>query len=155
MRARDLAEDYPLVHLTDEALFAARLIADQRRPGVVVVDAEDRPVTVLPGSQLLRFIVPGYVQDDPSLARVFDEEGGAEACVRRLRDKTVAELLPPKEKRYELPAVPGGATVIECAATMARLRTPLVIVTDDDGIHGVVTASHLLEVLLAGSGPQG
>jgi len=151
MRARELAEDYPLVHLVDDALDAARLIADQRRPGVVVVDADDRPVTVLPASQVLRFIVPGYVQEDPSLARVYDERGGAEACVSKLDGHTVKELLPPKEKRYELPRVSGDATVIECAAMMARLRTPLLLVSDEDTIHGVITASHLLDVILSAS----
>jgi CBS domain-containing protein len=148
MRARDLAEDYPLVRLTDPALNAARLIADQHRPAVVVVDDDGKPVTVLPGSQVLRFSVPGYVQDDPSLARVYDERGGAEVCVANLAKRTVKEVLPAKDKRYELPVVSGNATVLECAATMARLHTPLVVVVDDDTIHGVVTASHLLAAIL-------
>jgi CBS domain-containing protein len=148
MRARDLAEDYPLVRLTDPALNAARLIADQHRPAVVVVDDDGQPVTVLPGSQVLRFSVPGYVQDDPSLARVYDERGGAEVCVANLAKRTVKEVLPAKDKRYELPVVSGNATVLECAATMARLHTPLVVVIDDDTIHGVVTASHLLAAIL-------
>ncbi|MEU0878007.1 CBS domain-containing protein [Lentzea sp. NPDC005914] len=152
MRARDLAEDYPLVQLTDDALTAAQLIAEQRRPGVVVVDAEGRPVTVLPGSQVLRFIVPGYVQEDPSLARVYDEKGGAQACISKLEGRTVKELLPPKEKRYELPKVSGDATVIECAAMMARLHSPLLLVSDNDTIHGVVTTSHLLQVILSATG---
>lgn len=148
MRARDLAEDYPLVRLTDPALSAARLIADQHRPAVVVVDGDGMPVTVLPGSQVLRFSVPGYVQDDPSLARVYDERGGAEVCVGNLARHTVKEVLPPKEKRHEMPVVSGNATVLEIAATMARLHTPLVVVVDDDTFHGVVTASHLLAVIL-------
>jgi CBS domain-containing protein len=116
----------------------------------VVVDSDGRPVTVLPGSQVLRFIIPGYVQEDPSLARVYDERGGAEACVNKLAGRTVKELLPVKDKRYELPRVSGDATVMECAATMARLHSPLLLVSDGDEIHGVVTTSHLLEVLLAG-----
>ncbi|NUT48127.1 MAG: CBS domain-containing protein [Saccharothrix sp.] len=151
MRARDLAEDYPLVRLSDNALEAARLIAEQRRPGVVVVGDDGSPVTVLPGSQVLRFAVPGYVQEDPSLARVYDEQGGSDVCVRRLSDRSVKEVLPPKEKRYELPMVSGEATVLECAALMARLHTPLIVVADGDEVHGVVTASHLLEVILNAS----
>jgi len=31
-----------------------------------------RPYTVLPGSQVLRFIVPSYVQEDPALARAHE-----------------------------------------------------------------------------------
>lgn len=154
MHARDLAEDYPLVRLTDDALEAARLIARQRRPGVVVVDADNHPVTVLPGSQVLRFIVPGYVLEDPSLARVYDERS-ADACVNRLTGRTVEEMLPPEERRHDLPQVSGEATVIECAATMARLHSPLLVVSDDHRIHGVVTASHLLDVILTAAGTQG
>jgi CBS domain-containing protein len=154
MRARDLAEDYPLVRLSDDALEAARLIARRRLPGVVVVDADRHAVTVLPGSQVLRFVVPGYVQDDPSLARVYDERA-ADACVSALGGRTVHELLPREDKPHELPKVSGEATVIECAATMARLHSPLLVVSDDDRIHGVLTASHLLEVLLNAAGAQG
>lgn len=153
MRARDLAEDYPLVRLTDDALEAAQLIARQRLPGVVVVDGDGHAVTVLPGSQVLRFVIPGYVQDDPSLARVFDERA-ADACVTKLAGRTVQDLLPAAEKHHELPTVSGEATVIECAATMARLHSPLLVVGDGDRVHGVVTASHLLDALLPTSEPR-
>ena len=36
----------------------------------------------LPGSQVLRFIVPGYVQDDPALARAYDEASADSMCDR-------------------------------------------------------------------------
>jgi CBS domain-containing protein len=48
----------------------------------------------------------------------------------------------------ELAAVDGDATVLECAAVMARLRSPLVVVVEDGQVRGLLTASHLLEVLL-------
>jgi CBS domain-containing protein len=151
MLARELAEEYPLVHGDDGALEAAELIAARRLPGVVVVDDAGRPVTVLPGPEVLRFLVPEYVQEDPSLARVFDE-GTADRCAARLRERRVGELLPPKDERRELPVVDGDATVVECAAVMARLRSPLLVVTDDGHVVGVVTASHLLALLLPGVG---
>ena len=149
MLARDVAEEYPVVRGDDAALEAAEMIAARRLPGVVVVDASGRPVTVLPGPEVLRFLVPPYVQEDPSLARVFDERT-ADRCAARLRERRVKELLPPKEERRELPVVAGDATVIECAAVMARLRSPLLVVTDDDHIAGVITASRLLALLLPG-----
>ena len=40
MRARHLAEDYPLVQLTDDASIAAELMDKHRRPGVVIVDID-------------------------------------------------------------------------------------------------------------------
>lgn len=149
MRARDVAEAYPLIGGDDDALDAAELIAARRLPGVVVVDAAGRPVTVLPGSEVLRFLIPPYVQDDPSLARVFDERT-ADMCADRLGGRRVAELLPREEERRELPVVGGDATVVECAAVMARLGSPLLAVTDDDHVRGVITAARLLALLLPG-----
>lgn len=150
MRAKDLAEGYPIARLDDDALEAARAMAHQRRPGVVVMGDDGAPLTVLPGSQVLRFLVPGYVQDDPSLARVFDEADATETCVTKLTGRTVRELLPPRDKHAEPAIVDGDATVLECAALMARLRSPLLVVMDGETIHGIITASHLLDLLLAG-----
>lgn len=149
MRARDLSEEYPLVQGDDGALEAAEMIAARRLPGVVVVNESGEPITVLPGSEVLRFLIPPYVQEDPSLARVFDERT-ADRCAARLRDRRVKELLPPKDERRELPVVDGEATVVECAAVMARLGSPLLAVTDDDRVCGVVTAARLLAILLPG-----
>lgn len=149
MLARDVTEEYPLVRSDDGALEAAEMIAGRRLPGVVVVDAAGRPLTVLPGSQVLRFLVPPYVQEDPSLARVFDERT-ADRCADRLRERRVSELLPREDERRELPVVDGDATVVECAAVMARLHSPLLVVTDDDHVRGVITASRLLALLLPG-----
>jgi CBS domain-containing protein len=39
-------------------------------------------------------------------------------------------------------------TIVEVAATMARSRSPLVAVMDDEGLVGVITAPRLLEVAL-------
>src|SRR3954452_6203232 len=90
MRARDCARDLPTVRSEDPALTAARLIASRRLPGIAVVDADCRPVAVLPAPQVLRVVVRGYMQEDPPLARVVDEAGaergaGAAADVRAAR----------------------------------------------------------------------
>ena len=63
-----------------DALTAARLLTEHNRPGLIVVDDEDHPVAVLPGSQVLRAMIPSYVQDDPTLARVLDEEFADSIC---------------------------------------------------------------------------
>ena len=147
MRARELAEDLPTVGLDDGALDAAMLIGRQRLPGIAVLDGDGRPVAVLPASEVLRFLVPAYVQQDPSLARVLDE-GTADGCARELASHRVRELLPPRGSRVELAAVGGDATVVECAATMARLRSPLLVVVDDGHPHGLLTASRLLDLML-------
>jgi CBS domain-containing protein len=152
VRARDLAQDLPTVGPDDPALTAARLIADGRLPGIAVVDGSGHPVAVLPASQVLRIVVPGYVQDDPALARVVDEPGAERMCLQSLAEERVGNLLPTGRHRMDLAAVDGDATVLECAAVMARLRSPLLVVVEDGRVRGLLTAAHLLEVLLPTEG---
>jgi hypothetical protein len=72
-RPAQLVDEYPAVGLDDDGFQAARLLAERRLPGLIVVDAQGHPHTVLPGSQVLRFVIPRYVQEEVVLARVFDE----------------------------------------------------------------------------------
>jgi hypothetical protein len=148
VRARDLAQDLPTVRPDSDALAAARLIASHRLPAVAVVDADGNPVAVLPASQVLRFVVPTYIQEDPHLARVVDE-ATADRSAGALTGKRVGDLLPARGHRVELAAVECDATALHCAALMARLHSPLVVVTDHGRVHGLLTAAHLLEVLLS------
>jgi CBS domain-containing protein len=146
MRARDLAQHFPSVGLDDDALAAARAMAESGRPGIVVLDEEGRPATVLPGSQVLRFIIPRYVQEDPHLSRVYDEKA-ADDMVGQLADASVRDLLPEASDHAELPVVDGDATWVELAAVMARMRSPLAVVVEQGEVLGVVTVSHLLRCL--------
>ncbi|GAA3829107.1 MULTISPECIES: CBS domain-containing protein [Amycolatopsis] len=145
MHASEMAEDFPVVASDSDALEAARLLAANRLPGLVVTDPRGRPVAVLPASQVVRLLVPHYVQDDPSLAGVLSESM-ADRVAEKLHGKTVRALLP--EDRPELPVVKADDTIVEVAAAMARLRCPLVAVVDGDGLTGVITASRLLELAL-------
>jgi CBS domain-containing protein len=150
MRARDLAEPFPIVSLDDDAMSAARAMAGQRLPGLIVCDAQGRPYTILPGSQVLRFLIPRYIQDDPGLAGVFDENAADELC-RKLVASTVQDLLPRPQDTDELPVVDADATSLEVAAVMARMHSPVVAVVDDDAelhVVGAITVSRLLEHLL-------
>jgi CBS domain-containing protein len=147
MLARDLAADFPSVTLTTDALDAARTLARSGKPGLIVLDDAGRPHAVLGGSQVLRFVIPRYVQDDPPLARALDPDAADELC-RRLAAKTVKDVLPEPQDRDDLPVVDADATALEMAAVMARLRSPLVAVTDDGAVIGAVTVSALLDYLL-------
>jgi CBS domain-containing protein len=147
MNAGDLAAPYPTVRPSTPAIEAARLLAGRNLPGLIVVDERGRPSTVLPGTQVLRMAVPRYCQADPALARVIDEPA-ADVFLRGLGDRTVAEALP--RERRELPVVDPDATVLEIAALMARLRSPLVAVADTNGkLLGAITLAALLDRLLA------
>jgi CBS domain-containing protein len=153
VRARDLADEFPMVELDSGVLEAARTMAEAGRPGLVVLDDAGRPRTVLPGSQVLRFAIPRYVQDDPHLARVYGEQA-ADQVFDELRGKSVRELLPEPSDHQELPIVDADATSLEVAAIMARMRSPLAVVMDRERILGVITVSRLLRALLPDR-PQG
>jgi CBS domain-containing protein len=145
MRAEDIAEEFPAVRIDSSALDAARMLAEHRLPGLLVTDTSGMPYAVLPASQVLRFIVPRYVQDDPSLAGVLSESM-ADHAAERLGSKTVRDVLPD----HLLNVRPADAhdTIIAVAAEMARLRSPLIAVTKNGRLHGVITASRLLAAAL-------
>lgn len=145
MLARDLVRPFPVVELDTNALEAARLLVERNLPGLIVVDSTGHPQTVLPGSQVLRFVLPDYVQEDPSLARAYDERTADRLCAS-LANHPVRELLP--RERAALPVVDGGATSMEVAAVMARLHSPLVAVVDGEELLGAITVASLLSVLL-------
>ncbi len=146
MRATDLATAFPTVTLNTPALEAARLLASQKLPGLIVTDDSGRPAAILPGTQVLRMAVPSYCQDDPTLARVVDE-AAADLFMRGVEGRSVAECLPSEYR--EPPVVSPRATVLEVAAVMARTRSPVVAVVDENkSLIGAVTLAALLNRLL-------
>lgn len=144
MRARDIAEPYPVVTFDTSAVDAARLIAKDRLPGLVVVGPDGSPTAVLPASEVVRFMVPEYVQDDPALAGVLGEVP-IQQIAAELKNATVSELL--SARTTQVAVVQADDTLVEMAAIMARLRSPLCAVVDDGNVLGVVTAARLLELV--------
>ncbi|WP_169983924.1 CBS domain-containing protein [Microbispora sp. H10836] len=144
MRARDLVVPFPTVGLDSPVAEAARLMAERELPGLIVLDERGAPVSILPGTQVLRLAVPRYCQDDPALARVIDE-AHADAFVRALGGRTVRQALPQQPR--ELPVTDPDATLLEIGALMARTRSPLVAVLDGGRLLGAVTLSALLKRL--------
>ena len=146
MRARDMAEMYPVVELTTEAVAVAQLIARRSLPGVIVCGADGRPRAIVPSSQILRAILPHFVLDDPVLAGVYDPATSARLMTTRAR-RSVKDVLTDLETG-ELARVNPDATALEVAAVMARMHTPLVAVLEPDGeLVGAITASRLLGTL--------
>lgn len=141
-----MAEDYPVIDLDSDAIDAARLLAEHRLPGILVTDADGAPHSVLPASQVVLFIVPTYVQDDPSLAGVLNESMCGQV-VKRLRGKKVRDVIP--ERLTKIPAAKADDNIVEVAALMAKYKSPLVAVQEGERLLGVITSSRLLEVALA------
>lgn len=145
MRAEQIAEQFPVVSSDSAALDAVRMMAEQRLPGLVVTDPQGRPLTILPASQVVRLLVPAYIQDDPSLAGVLGEQA-ADRIADKLGGKSVEQVLP--KSAPHMPTVHGDDTIVEVAAIMARDHSPLVAVVAGKQLVGVITASRLLEVAL-------
>ena len=145
MRAEDIVEDFPVVRTDSPALDAVRMVADQRLPGLMVTDTSGKPYAVLAAADLVRFILPGYVQDDLSLAGVLGSSMAGHAA-DNLRGKTVADLLP--KQLHHVPVAKAGDGTIAVAAEMLQVRSPLIAVTKDGKLHGVITASRLLAAAL-------
>jgi CBS domain-containing protein len=145
VKAEEIAEEFPVVDIDSPALDAARMLAEHHLPGIVVLTTDGQLYAVLPASQVVRFIVPIYVQDDPSLAGVL-AESMADRAAEKLGGKTVRELL--QQHQLTLAAANADDTIIEVAAIMGRLRSPLIAVMKEGKLHGVITASRLLAVAL-------
>jgi CBS domain-containing protein len=145
VKAEEIAQEFPVVDIDSPALEAARMLAEHRLPGIVVLTTDGQLCAVVPASQVVRFIVPIYVQDDPSLAGVL-AESMADRAAEKLGGKTVRELL--QQHQLTLPTANADDTIIEVAAIMGRLRSPLIAVMKEGKLHGVITASRLLAVAL-------
>ncbi|MDT5143051.1 MAG: hypothetical protein QOE52_3291 [Mycobacterium sp.] len=145
MRAEDLDEQFPIVTMDSDALDAARMIAEHHLPGLVVADTSGKPYAVLLASEMLRFVLPRYVQDDLALAGVLGD-AIADHATQNLAGKTVGDILPNHPRNVT--SVDARASAFKVAAEMVQLRTPLIAVTKDGKLHGVITASRLLAAAL-------
>ena len=145
MRAAEIDEEFPVVDIDSPAVDAARMLGEHKLPGIVVLTADGQLYAVLPASQVVRFIVPSYMQEDPLLARVF-AEAVADRAVEALGGKTIRELLP--QQRPRLPIADADDTILEVATIMGMMRSPLVAVIKHGKLHGVITASRLSAMAL-------
>ena len=145
MRVAEIDEEYPVVDIDSPAVDAARMLAEHSLPGIVVLTADGQLYAVLPASQVVRLIVPGYVQEDPLLARVL-AESVADRAVETLGGKTIRELLP--QQRLRLPIANADDTILEVATIMGMMRSPLIAVMKQGKLHGVITASRLSAMAL-------
>lgn len=151
MQAHDIAVHLPTVRPADSVAKAVRLMVLNRLPGMIVVDDTNRPLAVLPGTQVLRLAIPSSYQDDPALVRTIDELH-AEIFWREPGDLTVGDCLPQHPPRPVV--VRPDATLLEIAVLMAQRHTPLVAVVDRaHTLVGGITLERLL-ISLAVAGPD-
>jgi CBS domain-containing protein len=151
MQAHQIAVAAPTVRTDDPVSTAVQLMVVNRLPGLVIVDDADRPVAVLPGTQVLRLTIPESYRDEPALVRTVDEIH-ADVFWHGPGRLTVGDCLPSPVAK---PAtVAREATLLEVASVMASKRSPLIAVVDHRGrLTGAVTLERLL-TSLAVAGPS-
>jgi signal-transduction protein with cAMP-binding, CBS, and nucleotidyltransferase domain len=134
-----------MVGVDSDAIDAARMIAEHGLPGVVVADGSHKPLSMILASEILSFVLPRYVQDNMTLAGVMGD-ALADHATENLAGKSVGDVLPKPPRK--VPSVDARDGVIKAAAEMARHRSPLIAVTENGKLHGVITASRLLAAAL-------
>jgi CBS domain-containing protein len=146
MHAADVTETLPTARPSDDVLSAVRMVTQHHLPGLVVADELGEVVGCMSSVDLLRLALPRYVQGEPGLARVFDEEH-ADRIAAALVGIRVRDVI--GEASARIPMARPQATVVELAELMAERCCPLVVVArEKGGTLGVVTANHLLELLV-------
>lgn len=142
MKAREIAVQVPTVKVTDPVSEAIRVMTRSGLPGLIVVDEQNRPKLVLPGTQVLRMAVLQTYQEDPALVRTIDE-AHADRFWQELGNRTVRDCLPTQPLKMGTAGL--DATLLEVASLMARIRSPILAVVDDDGrLAGAITLNRLL-----------
>lgn len=144
MLARDLAEQVPTVSRETTGAEAARVVAEYRLAGLVVAD-HGVPHMVIPGTQILGLILPGYLREDPGLAHALDESAADELC-QRLNEVSIGRLLDRQVLTARTPAtVHPEDTLVEVASVMVEGRHPLILVIDSVGAYvGTILTSRVL-----------
>ena len=146
MHAADVTETLPTVRPSDEVLSAVRMVTRHHLSGLVVADEQGEVVGCMSSIDLLQLTLPRYLQEEPGLARVFDEEH-ADRIAAALVGIRVSEVL--GEASARVPIVRPRATLIELAELMVERRSPIAVVARaQGGTLGVVTVNHLLELLI-------
>jgi CBS domain-containing protein len=145
MKARNLASPRETLRIDDPASEAAKVLSRHDVRSVLVVGPTGAFAGVISDSELLRCLLPSYLEGNVALARVL-EENAAEALSRRLEGQTVADLMP--DDREESPVVDGDDTLVEVASVMVRSRASLVGVIDEGRLIGGISIDDLVSHLL-------
>lgn len=146
MHARDLVVPLTVVSVTSSVRDAARQLADQQAPALIIIDESGTAVGAVTATQLLRMALPGYLSQAPGLTRTY-AEGSVASVIDECADRTVGSCLS-GEPRTSL-TVDAGSRLLEVAELMARADSPVVAVVDSSqAIVGAVTADAVMRALV-------
>jgi CBS domain-containing protein len=112
---------------------------------VALVSAKEEPIGLVTDADLLFALLPPYVVEDPTLARVLEADVAGELR-RRVGNKRVKNLFNIRRRR-QFPVSP-DTTLIEVTSAMIRAGDPAVLVVENDLVVGVIAVDDLLPALL-------
>ncbi len=125
-------QDLPVVTRDTTVTEAARLLADNGWTGLIVLDANMKPIDSLHAIDVMRSLLPGSVVEEPGLARVLDQEAATE-ILAAVPDYTVGEILDDTRAEVGVIArVKPDATTLAVAAELIDKLTLLAFVKDQD-----------------------
>lgn len=145
MRARNIASRHYTIAADAPASEAAAVLSRLDVRAVLVTGPDGDLAGVLSDSLLLAALLPDYVEEDATLARVVADEA-VDLLHRRLEGRTVEDLL--DVQKGPRPEVPGDARLLEVAAMMVRTGLSLVGVRDEGRVIGGISIDDLLTYLL-------
>jgi CBS domain-containing protein len=146
MDARDLVVPLPAVSVATSVRDAARLVADQHAPGLIITDESGAVLGAISTTQLLRMALPTYLSQAPGLTRSFGDSSVA-SLFDECADRTVGSCM--SGKHATSPTIAAGSRLLEVAELMARADSPVVAVVDPpQSIVGAVTADAVMLALL-------
>jgi predicted transcriptional regulator len=140
VRARALVDPGPVVSIGDDATDVVSRLVRAGWDGLVVVDGT-RTVATVSLAQVLRLVLPDYIEDDESLAGVYGEQQ-AEVFAAALQGHTVADVLPRPPRDPVL--VRPDATLLQIAAAMATHACSIVAVVEQGRTLGAIGAHAVL-----------
>lgn len=112
---------------------------------VAVTSPEGQLIGMVTDQYLLHALLPPYVREDSTLARVLEEDA-AWTLRRRLQGQRVENVV--NIRRRQQPAVDPGDTLVEVTSAMVEAGAAAVPVVAGDLLVGVVTMDDLLPALL-------
>jgi len=110
----------PVVTRSTTLREAVAILSDARVRWLLVAEADNIPRAALSGTDILRALMPSYLLQDPTLARVYNREAAREVIVTAMK-RNLGDVLDEMEARnWALPTVPPEPTVLEIAAEFVR-----------------------------------
>jgi CBS domain-containing protein len=140
MRARDLVRPYPMLSAGAPAAGAVQRAAATSVRSFLVVDPSGALIGVLSNTDILRAMLPSYLEDSPSIAGVIpgDQE---DLLWKHGSRKRVGQVAIPDA------AVAPDATLLEVMSVMVSTRASLVGVVAEGRLLGGISLDQVLDSL--------